>query len=179
MLQPTFDRLRPGPGWQGVRKFLQQSGSGLHLGIYDLIAIHVDAAVADLPEVAQTLAMEDGEIKGDLSAFCRHVKGWLGQPIPETVAIALPRRSTEAWLVAAHTNKKQVEEIDDPAKVLVARGVLTERGGKVEKTSERYTELSLALPKLISNRQDLKRVPELDRFVSKVRDRFRKLKGKR
>jgi hypothetical protein len=174
LLQPDFDRLRhreatPGPGWQGVRRFLRTSGPALFLGVYDAIIIHVDASVRHDPEIAARLeksAKEDNE----LEPLCRHVKGWAGK-LPDAAVIVLPREELESWLLAAHTAIKDVEAVADPAEVLAGRGIIPRRNGEPDKTEEQYRELATSLVRLAQNRKRLAGVPELGRFLFKLHKR--------
>lgn len=134
VLQPAVDQLgRVGlGGWQAVRKFLQQSANTIAATPLDMIVVQVDADVRRLPEIRANLTAEDGD--GELDALCRHVKSWMSAGVPASVVIVLPRESTESWLVAASTRRKNVEAIEDPARALVEAGHLKSaegKGGKV------------------------------------------------
>lgn len=179
LLQPDGDRLATpasGPvssGWQAVRKFLQTSEAGLWIGRFDLVIVHVDADIE--PAVEGALVREDGDEPGSLDALCRHVKSWVRGEMPPGVVIVLPRKSVEAWLVASHTQHKQVEALEDPAAVLADKGLLPRRGNVVEKKRLAYRTLSEALPALMKERRRLDALPELGRFIGKVASRQREL----
>ena len=182
MLQPRFDRLRddspadrPAPGWQGVRSFLRDYGDSLEAGTLDLVVVQVDASIRHLAEVASRLPTLD-ENSDDLSALCDHVRAWSPKDLPAFAAIVLPRESIESWLLAAHTNLKRVERVEDPTRQLIDKGLISQRGGRPNKTAATYEELSRALGRLLKNRNLPDRCPELARFVAKLetlRRRFR------
>jgi hypothetical protein len=169
LLQPRFDLLAThAPGWQGVRRFLQQTGRTLAASEQDLIVVHMDADVRHLPEIARHLGMGAGE---DLAPLCDHVKSWMAVDdggVPESVVIVLPREATEAWLCAVATHRADVESIARPAEELHKAGVLGDRGGTVEKRAVHYATLAAGLAPLLRDRRRLAKVPELARFVGKV-----------
>jgi hypothetical protein len=179
LLQPDGDRLAgpsSGPvssGWQAVRKFLRTSEAGLQIGSFDLVVVHVDADIEAL--VAGTSARHDGDEPGGLDALCRHVKGWIGGEVPANVVIVLPRASVETWLVALHTNYKDVEAIKDPVAVLADKGLLVRRGNMVEKKRAAYRRLVESLPALMKDQRRVDALPELGRFIGKVASRHREV----
>jgi class 3 adenylate cyclase len=67
LLQPRFDLLAarapgtPGAGWQGVRRFLQQTARTLAASGQDLVVVHVDADIRHLSEVGKHLGASVGE----------------------------------------------------------------------------------------------------------------------
>jgi hypothetical protein len=178
-LQPDGDRLAtPGgvpvdAGWQAVRKFLGTSDAALVIGTFDLVVVHVDADIETI--VAAKLEAEPDDEPGGLDPLCRHVKGWLGREVPANAVVVLPRRNIDAWLVAVHTNYKDVEAITDPAEVLATRDLLLRRGGVVQKKRAAYARLAQPLPALMDQAQRIQRVPELARFVGKVAARQREV----
>ncbi len=171
LLQPRFDLLSvraagtPGAGWQGVRRFLQQTALTLAASGQDLFVVHLDADIRHLPEVGKHLTAGAGE---DLTPLCDHVKGWMLGGVPESVVIVLPREATEAWLCAAATNRADVESIPRPADDLREAGVLGERGGTAEKLSTEYAMLAARLAPLLRDQRRLAKVPELARFGGKL-----------
>lgn len=177
-LQPDFDRLRlPAgvqvpTGWQAVRTFLREAGPTLAASPLEYIVVQVDADVRRIAEVRAELAQPDV-----LDHLCEHVKSWLGAGVPPSVIIALPRESVDSWLLAAHTNLKHVEEVERPAAELAARGLIAglgktrKRADRPHKAADRYAELARALEPLLVNQRQLARVPELERFATKVRAR--------
>jgi hypothetical protein len=183
-LQPDFDAQRripgaPGPGWQGVRDFLGRPDFAVAAAKCDILVIQVDADVRRLDGVAPKLqpAAHDGE---DLEPLCVHVRSWVDGALPESAIIALPREATDAWLVAAHTNRKHVEKIPKPAEVLRDVGLLESNHTRgPEKTAAKYEDLSRALTPMIGDAKELaKEVPELARFVGKIRRRIKTLRKK-
>lgn len=179
LLQPRFDALRgrvigaPGPGWQGVRAFLQQTGARLGAAAQDIIVVHVDADIRRLPEVARHL--RDGESGDDLTPLCDHVKSWMGDDVPEHAVIVLPREATEAWLCAITTHRANVEGIAKPADELRSAGVISARGETAEKRAVEYATLAAGLGPLLRDRRKLSNVPELARFVGKIAARAKEV----
>jgi len=181
-LCPDSDRLHypaTGPlasGWQAVRAFLQTSGDFLAIGTFDLVVVQVDADV--LPKLsAQLLALPE-DPPGGLDALCRHIKGWAREALPAHVVVVLPRSASEAWLLAAHTKVKRVEEIEDPAEELVQRDLLQRaKDGSVRKSSATYRQLAEALADLSVDERRLEELPELARFVGKVLEVQKVVKG--
>lgn len=180
-LQPDFDRLRQrdpaaaGPGWQGVRKFLQDPANMLLTATLDVLVVQVDADIRRLPEIAGHLAQEGDE---ELSPLCAHVKGWMAGGVPDAAIIVLPRESTESWIVAAATRKKNVEGIADPAGALVDAGILGIVRGKPEKRAADYQAHFPALLSKLKDLRELRAIPELERFVGKLSARARAVSKK-
>lgn len=182
-LQPNFDALRQGrmsqgTGWQAVRKYLRSPAFPVTVASYDVIVVHVDADVRDEPEIRGHLSLDDAE--GDeLSALCTHIKSWMAGGVPSSAIITIPREATEAWLLAAHTRRKNVESIEAPARSLADAGLLatTERG--LEKSPVRYAELAEALVRVLGDARTLRQLPELGRFLGKAREAFHRLKKTR
>lgn len=178
LLQPDFDRLRTGDssaggGWQNVRKFLQSSSVGLAIDKFDIVVIQVDASIRK--NLKKLRASSAGE--PELASLCDHVKGWAEDGLPASAVIALPREDIEAWLLAATTQVKNVEENEDPVVELSNRGIVGRRkDGTADKSAESYRQLSKALIRLAKERKERARVPELDRFVSKLESRARAAK---
>jgi hypothetical protein len=177
LLQPRFDALAgraggtPGPGWQGVRAFLQQTGQRLGAAAQDVIVVHVDADIRHLAEIERRLGESaDGE---ELAPLCDHVKSWIPGGVPESVVIVLPREATEAWLCAVATHRADVESIRKPADELRSAGVVGTRGETAEKLASAYAALAAGLGPLLRDRRKLARVPELERFAGKVAARAR------
>jgi hypothetical protein len=172
LLQPRFDALAgrtggaPGPGWQGVRAFLQQTARRLAAADHDVIVVHVDADIRHLPEIQRHLG--ESEAAEELEPLCDHVKSWMSGAVPESVVIVLPREATEAWLCAIATHRTDVEAIPKPADELRSAGVVGDRGGTAEKRAIEYAALAAQLGPLLRDRRRLARVPELARFVGKI-----------
>lgn len=177
LLHPDFDKLRAtglASGWQGVRKFLQTSAAALGLAVYDAFIIQVDASVR------KGLELTHSEEEGfeSLEPLREHVRGWAAEGLPESAIIVLPREELEAWLVAAHTNVKDVEALEDPAGELAARGIIGQKKGRPDKDSKVYRELANpALVKFALDAKKLRRVPELERFVGELRARGSRGRG--
>lgn len=170
LLQPPFDRLerlpharKPAGGWQAVRSYLRAGRLQAGLAAIDLVVVHVDASIRKLPEIAGALTADE------LEALCDHVKGWIGDPVPDSVIIALPREELETWLLAANTRVKNVERIDDPVGVLVDKGLLTTERGRPAKRSRDYAELMIAWRGRLGDAKLLRTVPELERLCAKLR----------
>lgn len=172
-LCPDSDRLRSpstGPvasGWQAVRSFLQTNGEDLEVGAFDMVVVHVDADV--LAVLSPPPPPQPSDPHGGLDALCRHVKGWSRRSLPEHVVVVLPRPASEAWLLAAHTNVKRIEEVEDPAEQLAQRSLLTRaRDGSVLKRRATYQQLAASLAVLLGDARRLEELPELERFVGKL-----------
>jgi hypothetical protein len=172
LLQPRFDALAgraggtPGPGWQGVRAFLQQMGPRLAAAAQDILVVHVDADIRHRPEIRKHLGVS--EAADELSPLCDHVKGWMTGGVPESVVIVLPREATEAWLCAVATHRTNVEGIAKPADELRRVGVLGARGGAADKRAAEYEALAAGLAPILRDPRELAKVPELARFAGKV-----------
>ena len=183
-LHPDFDKLKAtgdsshAPGWQGVRKFLQtSSGPALALAVFDVIVIQVDASIRKLRELKLPQPEEWADEAEPLDALCDHVKSWATDGLPESAIIALPREDIEAWLVAVHTRIRNVESLGNPAGELVAQGIIETVNGKPNKRAEAYRALAVPLVKLARDAKKVKAIPELERFVNKLRARARKVRG--
>ncbi|UQA57580.1 hypothetical protein [Polyangium aurulentum] len=150
-----------------MRKYLRSPAFPVTVSGYDLIVIQVDADIRKLPEVSRQLAAErSGE---ELDALCAHVKSWMAGGVPPNVIVALPREATEAWLLSVHSRKTDVEGVVDPARAMADAGLIasTERGP--QKNSARYAELTQPLVGALKDQKLLRKLPELERFVSKLR----------
>lgn len=175
LLHPDFDKLQStgdpahAPGWQGVRKFLKTSGPALGLPVYDMLVIQVDASIRKLKELKLPLPEEEDAGPEALDPLREHVKGWAAGTLPDSAVIVLPREELEAWLVAAHTNLKDVEAIVDPAAELASRGLIKMKKHKPDKDSTVYQTLAAPLVKLARDTKKLRKLPELERFVGELR----------
>jgi hypothetical protein len=174
-LQPPTDKLgNVGKGgWQGVRKFLGHPSSALSAAPLELIIIQVDADTRHDPAIAPHLTREEGD--DDLDALCRHVKSWAKASLPDSVVIALPRETTDTWLLAAHSRRKNVETIENPARVLADAGCLRTENNKPLKSAADYEKLAVSLLVKLKDPGELHAIPELERFVGKVRARLRSI----
>jgi hypothetical protein len=185
LLHPDFDKLQStgdpshAPGWQGVRKFLQTSGPALGLLVYDMLVIQVDASIRKLKELKLPLPEEDDAGPEALEALREHVESWATGELPESAVIVLPREELEAWLVAAHTNLKDVEAIEDPVGELTSRGLIKMKKDKPDKDSKVYRTLAVSLVKLAREPKKVRNMPELERFVGELRARSPKARSSR
>ena len=183
MIHPDEDALRKkpnerppgtlGPGWQGVRAWLKR-GAAVHAAMAgaDLLVVHVDADIRRDNEIARSLrAAESSE--DDLDPLCEHVKTWFTGGVPPNAIVVLPREATEAWLLAVHSRLINVEADSMPAKTLQATDLIGPKGGEPHKRPARYRALAASLAVLIADNKQLARVPELERFVNKLRSRAR------
>lgn len=186
MIHPDEDALRKkpkerppgtlGPGWQGVRAWLKR-GAAVHAALAgaDLLVVHVDADIRRENEIARGLrAPESGE--DQLDPLCEHVKTWFAGGVPPNAIVVLPREATEAWLLAVHSRLINVEADPMPAKTLQATGLIGTKGVDPHKRPVRYRELAASLAVLIADSRQLARVPELERFVNKLRSLARVLR---
>jgi hypothetical protein len=165
-----------GPGWQGVRAWLKQ-GAAVQAAMAgaDLLVVHVDADIRRENEIARGLrAPEPSE--DELDPLCEHVKSWFAGGVPPNAIVVLPREATEAWLLAVHSRLINVEAESKPAKTLQATDLIGPKGGEPHKRPARYRELAASLAVLIADNRQLARVPELERFVNKLRSRARVLR---
>jgi hypothetical protein len=168
LLQPPKDRLTgPGPGWQGVRRFLQLEGAGLDIGVHDLVVVHVDADIRNDPALRGELA-GDADDPDSLEPLCDYVKRWFSGGVSPNAVIVLPREATDAWLLAAHSNIRRPEAVQSPATALADRQIIPSDNGRPVKRTEDYERLSEALVRLI-RRGSTQRLPELERFLEKLR----------
>lgn len=82
---------------------------------------------------------------------------------------SLPREDLESWLLAAHTNLKRVETLEDPAEELAARQLIARtKKGAPDKDARRYRALSAGLIQLAKQPKKRREIAELDRFVDKL-----------
>ena len=94
LVQPDFDALRqkvpgtPGPGWQGIRKYLGLPALRVAAERNDIVLVQVDADVRLSNEVAAQLE-PPGPEDGELDPLCRHVKSWMKGGVTASVVIAL------------------------------------------------------------------------------------------
>ena len=180
LLQPDVDALKQknpaatGPGWQGVRAFLQQTGVTLGASVQDVLVVHLDADIRHLPAVKPHLGRENTE--DDLSLLCDHIKSWFPGPLPEKVVIVIPREATEAWLVAAHTNLHDVEAIARPADALREAGLIGGVAGNPQKQPPIFEKLAANLAVLMRNKRRMAELPELGRFLGKLHARAKSTK---
>ncbi len=175
-LQPQVDAIGHVAlgGWQAVRKFLQQSSATIVAAQLDMIIVQVDADIRGLPEIVKQLDAEGGDEA--LDPLCRHLKSWMTAGVPESVIIVLPRESTESWLIAASTKRKNVEMIETPARALAAAGLIARPKGKGAKAPADFGKLVAPLLPRLKKPSELAAVPELQRFVGKVRHRVSRLR---
>ncbi|MFL5344919.1 MAG: hypothetical protein ACJ8AT_08995 [Hyalangium sp.] len=182
-LHPDFDRLRStgdpahAPGWQGVRTFLQTSGPALALPVYDVIVIQIDASIRKLKELRLPRTDDVGPVS--LEPLYEHVASWATGGLPASAVITLPREELEAWLVAANTNVKDVEALEDPAGELVSHGLIGIRKNKPDKDAQIYRKLVVPLVRLARDPKKVRKVPELERFVGKLRIRAREVRSEK
>jgi hypothetical protein len=182
-LHPDFDKLQStrdpahAPGWQGVRKFLQTSGPALALPVYDVIVIQVDASIRKLAELKLPSLEEDAAESESIDLLYKHVEGWATIGLPESAIITLPREELEAWLVAAHTNLKDVEALKDPAGELASRSLIGMKKGKPDKDATVYRTLAGPLVQLARDTKKVRKIPELERFVGRLRARARQVRS--
>jgi hypothetical protein len=173
LLQPDVDRLRArdfssGTGWQAVRRFLRDNTLALGLGMFDAIVVQVDASVRRSDELTLRAVQAD---EPDLTPLCDEVKNWAGG-LPENAIVALPREELESWLLAAHTRISDVEGVADPVQELVDRKLIGVRAnGKADKDAGKYRNLAKPLVSLVKTAKKLSRIPELERFLEKLRQR--------
>jgi hypothetical protein len=160
-------------GWQAVRSFLRGPPAYLAAARLDMIVVHVDADIRGDPEVAPYLVPEEGD--EDLDPLCRHVKLWMTGGVLDSMVIVLPRESTETWLLSATTNRKNVEAIPHPVEALVEVHALAAAKGKGAKVAAAYEEMVKPLLPKLGKPKELAAIPELERFVGKVRARIRRV----
>jgi hypothetical protein len=182
-VQPDLDALKAkavgaiAPGWTGVRTYLQSAASTLLARQVDVLIVHVDA---DVPRVAPQIARKLRDASSDepdLAPLCDHVKSWFAGGVPESAIVVIPRDATEAWLLAVQTRAIDVESNLAPASTLRAKGLLASTArGDPNKERAVYAKLAAPLGDLIADRKQLARVPELERFVGKLRSRARALR---
>jgi hypothetical protein len=185
LLHPDFDKLQStgdrahAPGWQGVRTFLKTSGPALGLLVYDLLVIQVDASIRKLKELRLPPPEDEDFGPEALAPLREHVESWADGELPESALIVLPREELEAWLVAAHTNLKEVEAMGDPAGELASRGLIKIKKGKPDKDSKVYRTLLPPLMKLARDAKKVRKLPELERFLGELRARSPKVRSSR
>ncbi len=182
LAQPDLDALRAktigavAAGWTGVRTYLQSAASTLLARQIDVLIVQVDADVRRVRQIESKLrSAAPNEL--DLEPLCEHVKSWFAGGVPESAIVVLPRDATEAWILAVQTRTTDVEADPAPASTLLARGLLARTArGEANKQTAVYAKLAAPLGDLIADRKQLARVPELERFVGKLRSRAHALR---
>jgi hypothetical protein len=184
-VQPNFDALglkpvdRPpgtlGPGWQGVRAYLKGPTVTTVAALCDVLVVQVDADIRRVSEI-ETKLRKPSAGEHDLDPLCEHVKSWFVGGVPPNAIMVLPREAIEAWLLAVTTRITDVESDLAPAAALKTRQVVGTREGAANKQAAIYDELAKPLVGLIADRRRLARVPELERFVDKLRSRAQALR---
>ena len=180
IVQPDFDALRSktpdvlATGWTGVRAYLRGGGAQVAAEHCDTFVVQVDADIRTRPQIAEAVGGQPDP--AGLDSLCDHVKGWFAGGVPASVVIVLPREATEAWLLAVHTRIVDVESIFDPARELVARGLIGGEQHVPAKGEIAYRKLAAPLARVVGDRKALARVPELERFVGKLRQAERRVR---
>lgn len=182
LAQPDLDALRAkevgavAAGWTGVRTYLQSAASTLLARQVDVLIVQVDADIRRARQIENKLRSAAPD-EPDLEPLCEHVKSWFAGGVPASAIVVLPRDATEAWLLAVQTRTIDVEADPAPAATLLARGLLaaTARGDASKQTAV-YVELAAPLASLLVDKKQLARVPELERFVDKLRSRAHALR---
>jgi hypothetical protein len=164
-----------GPGWQGVRAYLQGPSVTVVAALCDVLIVHVDADVRRASAIEKTLREPDSR-EQDLDPLCEHVKSWFAGGVPPNAIVVLPREATDAWLLAARSNVTDVEADPAPATTLKAMGLIGTRRDGPSKEAAIYKHLAGPLAGLVLDKKRLDRVPELARFMGKLRSRAHALR---
>jgi hypothetical protein len=154
-----FERLRPDltlasmspHGWRGVKAWCKEMGPTLETfmtGVkgreLHLLVIHADCSMAQHEEADRPCPPA-----ADTAAALRQVilEQWLGRnDSPPFVVLALPSKSTDAWVVAAltppYSRLASVECEWNAENELVARKLLRKKDGAVKKSEVQYRPLA-------------------------------------
>ena len=127
----------------GTTRFMQDYGEPL-----DLLVIHIDASIAHRPEIdLERLCPPASDTANALRAL---VIQWIGGQLPDKVIVAVPSKTTDAWVCAAFVGRDDLLECDpEPLERLAEVGDLGFKlkrmpGGKVRKPSAKRYEIHLA-----------------------------------
>jgi hypothetical protein len=141
-------------GWAGVRRWCRRYGPTLtrfvrHYGEpLDILVVCVDASIAHRQEINREAPCPPAS--ATTNGLRELVIGWLGGRLPEDVIVAIPSKTTDAWVCAAIVGGDELLECDpEPLERLVDAGGLgftlkLTSDGKVRKPSARRYDLHLA-----------------------------------
>lgn len=169
LLQPRRDDLtgaKTAGGWYQVKLRCQQMARrselpGL-LSIYDLLVVQVDQDVLGLAEFGRCPSA---------AALCDEVHGWLGLGDRHPrVVVALPARSTDAWLLA-----RVAPELGGFESVTVPKAALSDLGIGAGAPKYRRAWQGAAAQAGADLARLCAEVPELRRFALKVGAAFARM----
>lgn len=148
---------RHGRGWTGVRRWCEDtaasSGGVLTYMSSDfgpqieILVVHVDADIAADPQIKKERPCPPAA--STVNELRKVLSRWIGLgAIPSCVVLAIPSKSTEAWIVAALTARSGravvgIECRRDPARSLTRRPhkYLDNKHGKAQKEQAVYRDL--------------------------------------
>jgi len=143
-----------GTGWTGVRHWCQRYGPRLTRFMqdygepFDLLVIQIDASIAHNPEV--NLERPCPPACDTTDALRDLVIQWVGGQLPHNVIVAVPSKTTDAWVCAAFVREDDLLECDpEPLERLVSVsgfGFQLKRtsDGRIKKPAARQYDAHLA-----------------------------------
>lgn len=162
-----------GSGWLGVKAWCADySGEDLELFLravvgqeYDGLIVHVDASMAgnlDINEPCPPVSSTTEPLRRVI------VEDWLRLVSqPSFLVLATPSKTTDAWVVAALDPSRSNLECDHGVeRALVRLGRLRTKGGRVQKSRDRYESLARAVAAKISQVRSC--CSEADRFATDI-----------
>ncbi len=178
---PDYDNPERKPnkpfGWRGVKAWCEENGQLLDIlmkGVkgkeLDILIIHIDASMADKvinPLPACPRARQTTDPLRDII-----ITQWLNYAIlPDYVVLVTPSKMTDTWIVATlNPNTINIECDLTVENVLVGRGLLRKKGGKVKKPSHRYLPL---VKRVVQNITQVRiDCTEADRFINEFQTAY-------
>lgn len=145
LVHPPSDELPAGresavnvTGWTGVRRWCQRYGTRLTRFMQDygepldLLVIQVDASIARRPEI--DLEQPCPPASDTTNALRSLVVEWIGGQVPDGVVVAVPSKTSDAWVCAALAGGDELLECDpEPLERLTGVGDL---GFRLKQTSD-------------------------------------------
>jgi hypothetical protein len=187
-IHPRSDELSTGStggvretGWTGVRHWCQRYGPILTRFMHDygepldLLVIQIDASIARRPGIGLERPCPPASDTTD--ALRELVRQWIGERVPDNVIVAIPSKTTDAWVCASFVGGDDLLECDpEPLEHLANVGNLGFRlkqtsDGTVKKPSAKRYEIHLA-PQVAACFDQVRNVcGEAERFALDVETR--------
>lgn len=156
LIHPRTDELSPSTvtGWTGVQYWCQRYGPRLILFMrdygepLDLLVIHLDASIAHNPAI--NLERPCPPASDTTDALRGLVIQWIGGQLPHNVIVAVPSKTSDAWVCAAFVKGNGLLECDpEPLERLAnvsGLGFQLKRtsDGRIRKPATRQYDIHLA-----------------------------------